>query len=616
MTRPMRIGNFSGTIGDRLGAFAENVRDTEIDVVCGDLLAEITVSMISGGFAGNPEALRNFYTPTFTAQLFPELETVAANGTKIVTNAGSLNPKGLAEEITAEVRRRGLDLTVAYVRGDDLYPRLQELKEKHQLTHLDSGSDLSVDTDRFVAANAYTGGWGITTALQNGADIVITGRVADASLILGPAAWWHGWERDDYDKIAGAIAAAHIIECGPQAVGGNFAGFASVPERTRLGFPIAEVAEDGTSVITKRASGASGPGSEQGMVTVDTVTAQLMYEIQGPLYRNPDAVLHVDSLHLEQAGPDRVQVSGAKGSPAPSTTKVGMHYYDGYRGAAYFFPTGLQINEKIDVLERQAADVVQNFDIERVLVSRLGRAVQDPHNQDEATQVVRIAFEGATEKDVTGAIAALNSYGLGGIPGFYVDFMLPTAVAQARVDYWPGLVDQAEIFQEVVFDDGRIVEVAPVETEPWTGEPVHDQFTTDADFGTTTGAALGEAVYVRCGDKGGNANVGVWVPRRTDGSVDEDAYDWLRSFLTVEKITSLLDLDESVVVERYEMTNFNGISFVLTGYFGRSGSSNLRVDQIGKSIGEYLRAKKVQVPSQFLRPELADAEAGLGVVER
>jgi hypothetical protein len=275
MARPIRIANFSGAIGDRFAAFAEAVRGEPVDVVMGDAMAEITMSMIVAGLVDDQEARRIFFWRPFLRQLGPQLATIAARGIKVVTNAGIYNPAGLAEAVRREIAEQGLDLTVAYVTGDDLNDVVGDLIAAGRLTDLDTGDVLTVDADELLAVNAYLGGWGIKAALDEGADIVITGRVADASLVTGPAAWWHGWRREELDKIAGATAAAHVIECGPQATGGNFAGFTTIADNTLPGFPIAEVADDGSFVITKRAA-------DGGAVTVDTVTAQLMYEIQGP----------------------------------------------------------------------------------------------------------------------------------------------------------------------------------------------------------------------------------------------------------------------------------------------------------------------------------------------
>ncbi|WP_273941181.1 acyclic terpene utilization AtuA family protein [Kutzneria chonburiensis] len=463
MARPIRIANFAGAIGDRFSAFEEAVRGEPVDVVMGDAMAEITMSMIVAGFVDNADARRGFYWEPFLRQLRPQLATVAERKIKVVTNAGIYHPAGLAEAIRQDIADQGLDLSVAYVTGDDLTDTAKDLVAQGQLAHLETGAAPTVDPDDFLAANAYLGGWGIKTALDEGTDIVITGRVADASLVTGPAAWWHGWARDDLDRIAGATAAAHVIECGPQATGGNFAGFTSIADNTRPGFPIAEVADDGSFVITKRAA-------DGGAVTVDTVTAQLMYEIQGPRYLNPDVTWHTDAIELTQQGPDRVLVTGAKGSAASETTKVGINFQRGYRGAMWLFPTGLDVDAKVDMLKAQAEQVRQDRPVDELHFFVCGRPAADPRDQWQATVATQVVVAAPTQRAVTAFLAQLGSYALSSIPGFYVDMNQGWSTnAQPRIDYWPGLIRQADLAHQVHLPDGRVLDIAPLRS--WRRSP-------------------------------------------------------------------------------------------------------------------------------------------------
>jgi hypothetical protein len=402
--RPVRIANFSGAMGDRFSAFEEAVRGDPVDVVIGDSMAEITMSMVVAAFHGNPDGRRRFFSEFFLRQLRPQLPAIAEKGIKVVTNAGIYHPAGLAEAIRAEITAHGLDLKVAFVTGDDLTDTAKDLIADEQVNHLETGATLDVDPAELLAVNAYLGGWGIKAALDEGADIVITGRVGDASLVTGPAAWWHAWDREDLDRIAGATAAAHIIECGPQATGGNFAGFTGIADSTLPGFPIAEVAGEGSFVITKRA----GDG---GAVTVDTVTAQLMYEIQGPRYLNPDVTWHTDSITLAQDGPDRVRVTGARGSAASRTTKVGVNFQHGYRGATWLFPTGLDVDAKIDVLKAQAERTRHDHPVDELHFFACGQPVPDPENQWQATVAVQLAVAAPDRKTVSGFLNQFCSYG-------------------------------------------------------------------------------------------------------------------------------------------------------------------------------------------------------------
>ena len=342
--RPVRIANMSGYLGDRSTAMREMVEGGPIDVVTGDYLAELTMMILGKQRAKNPTA---GFAATFLSHLDPVFTTVLERGIKVVVNAGGLNPAGLADAVRALGAKKGLSPRVAIVTGDDLAPRLSELiSAGHQLRHLESGTPMPHDHSQVLTANAYLGAWGIVRALQSGADLVICPRVTDASLVVGPAAWWHGWQRDDWHRLAGAVAAGHIIECGAQATGGNYSSFRQLQNLQHPGFPLAEVAADGSSVITKH------PGTG-GAVTIGTVTAQLVYEVSSTRYANPDVVTHLDSIHLSEAGTDRVAVKNARGSAPPETTKVAITMRGLFRNELTFAFVGLQIDEKIAVFQKQ-----------------------------------------------------------------------------------------------------------------------------------------------------------------------------------------------------------------------------------------------------------------------
>ena len=284
----MRIGNCSGFYGDRLSAMREMLEDGPLDVLTGDYLAELTMLILGRDQLKDP-ALG--YARTFLRQLDDCLALALERGVRVVSNAGGVNPAGLAARIAEIAARQGLSPKIAYVDGDDLRASAGSL-----------GLGVSA-----LTVNAYLGGFGIAAALAGGADVVVTGRVTDASLVVGPAAWWHGWSPSAYDELAGAVVAGHVLECGCQATGGNFSGFAQIENPAQpLGFPLAEVAADGSSLITKH------PGTG-GLVSVDTVTAQLMYEIQSSRYLGPDVTTHLDTVQLADAGRDRVTITGVRG---------------------------------------------------------------------------------------------------------------------------------------------------------------------------------------------------------------------------------------------------------------------------------------------------------------
>jgi len=347
VSEALRIANCSGFYGDRFSAALEMLEGGPIDVLTGDYLAELTMLILWKSRTKDPDA---GYATTFLRQMEEVAGLAIDRGVKIVANAGGLNPAGLAMKLRQLLERLGLRAKVAHIEGDDLLPRVGELQAAgHDLRHMDTGRSLADAGVEPVSANVYLGAWGIVEALSSGADIVVCPRVTDASLVVGPAAWRFGWARDDWDRLAGAVVAGHIIECGPQANGGNYSFFSEVPGITKLGFPIAELREDGSSVITKH------PGSG-GLVSVGTVTAQLLYEIQGRRYINPDVVTRFDSIQLSSEGSDRVLVSGVRGEPASDTLKVSINYIGGYRNTMTFVITGLDVEAKAEIARRQLFD--------------------------------------------------------------------------------------------------------------------------------------------------------------------------------------------------------------------------------------------------------------------
>ena len=574
--RAVRIANCSGFYGDRLAAAREMVEGGPVDVLTGDYLAELTMLILWRTRAKRPEA---GYAATFLRQLEDILGTCLDRGIRVVTNAGGLNPAGCADAVRALADRLGLAARVAHIEGDDLLPRLADLQAAgHGLAHLDTGkalADLGVEP---VTANAYLGGWGIAAALDAGADVVVCPRVTDAALVVGPAAWWHGWRLDDWDALAGAVVAGHVLECGAQATGGNYSFFTEVPGLEHPGFPLAEVDADGSSVITKH----PGTGGE---VSVGTVTAQLLYEIAGPAYANPDAVARFDTIHLTQDGPDRVRVSGVKGEPAPPTTKVCINYLGGFRNSATFVLTGLDLEAKAELVRRSLFAAIEGeaaFD--EVDVRTTG-------TDDGA--LLRVTVKDADQAKVGRAFSgAAIELALASYPGFHTTG--PPSDASPYGVYWPCLVPATEVAHVVVLEDGRRIEIPPVHAAsaptvaPEPPQPVA------AVPGARTRAPLGAVVGSRSGDKGGNANLGVWA--RSD-----PAYAWLASELTVERLHQLLPETAAFDVQRHELPNLRALNFVVVGLLGEGVASSTRADPQAKALGEQLRACEVEVPMELLR---------------
>lgn len=581
MARPIRIANFSGYLGDRYTALDEAMAGDPVDVLAGDYLAEITLAALAARYRKDPS---RGYVEYFLDQIAPHLDAIGKRGIKVVTNAGGFHPAGLA----AALRELAPELHVAHVEGDNVVSRLDEYAEAgHRLENLDTGLPLSSWGIVPMAANAYLGGWGIAAALAEGADIVICGRVTDASLTAGPAAWWHGWRRDDWDALAGAVAAGHIIECGPQAVGGNFSGFTRIANMLTPGFPIAEIAADGGSVITKHAR-------DGGEVTVDTVTAQLVYEIQGPRYLNPDVTVHLDTLRLAAAGKDRVELSDVTGSPPPPTTKVAVFGQLGYTVVNTVYATAPDVDAKVALLRAQIGkDLPEGVELD---ITCLGTAATDPETQWAATVPVRVMAAAAEREPLVAFDLAqrLGSLYLQSIPGFFHDGGgTLKATPRPRIDYWPALLPMSAAGHRTVLGDGRALDIQPPAETATAPQPVHPEPRAAPAPAGTRLVPLGTVAYARSGDKGGNSNVGVWVP-------DERAWPWLRDTLSTIEIRRLLPEVKDAEIVRHEFPALRAVHFVLRGLLGTGGSSNLRVDQVGKAVGEYLRAKHVAVPQELL----------------
>jgi hypothetical protein len=594
---PVRIGNSSGFFGDRMEAARDMVEGGPIDVLTGDYLAELTMLILWKARQKDPDA---GYARTVLGQLEHVLGTCLDRGVKIVNNAGGLNPAGLAGQFAALAERLGLHPKIAYVTGDDLLPRLDELTAAgHGLNHLDTGQPLADAEGKPVTANAYLGGWGITAALDAGADIVICPRVTDASLVTGPAAWWHGWGREDFDQLAGAVAAGHVIECGPQATGGNYSYLHEITDRRYPGFPVAEVAHDGSSVITKHA----GTG---GLVSVGTVTAQLLYEIAEPAYLNPDVVAHFDTITVEQQAPHRVRLSGTRGTPPPPTLKVCVNFLGGYRNTMTLVLTGLDIEEKAawaaDELFAVLGGRDQFSDVD-VRLLRFDRP--DAPGNEQATAHLRVTVKDRDPRRVGRRFSnATMELALGGYAGFHTT--TPPSAESAYGVYWPATVPATEVAHVAVLPDGTRVDVPPAPVTAVTSGTAASAGSAPGPGGAadppaafadgsyvSVRAPLGRVCAARSGDKGGNANVGLWAR-------DAAGYAWLRAYLTAGRLRELLPEARDLEIRRFELPNLHALNFVITGLLGEGVASSTRPDPQAKGLGEYLRSRLVELPRGLL----------------
>jgi len=556
-----------------------------VDVVTGDYLAEVTMLILARSRMRNPGG---GYATSFLRQLEPVAGEIADRGIRVVVNAGGLNPAALVSATEELLSKLGVTLSVASVEGDDLLERIPSLLESHDLAHLDTGAPFSTWERDPLTANAYLGGFGIAAALGAGADIVITGRVADASLASGAAAWWWSWSPSDFDALAGAVVAGHVIECGAQATGGNFSGWLEVADLTRPGFPLAEISRDGSSVITKH------PGTG-GAVTVDTVTAQLLYEVGQPAYLNPDVVAHLDTVELDGDGADRVRISGVRGSPPPETTKVAITSLGGWRNSSTVVLTGLDVDEKAATIERSVrAELDGRAGISELRFVRIGQAAVDPPDQMAGSCLLEISVDGDEAACGRPFSALLVELALANYPGIYYTSVPGSGSVYGA--YWPTLVPQEIIEQVVVHADGRreVVEWAGTGPPGTTGASVDPGTAMDSApgpgvAGPSVDGPLGWLVHARSGDKGGNANVGLWVS-------DPAAWPWLASTLTTDRLRALLPEVASLPIDRYELPNLRAVNFVIGGLLDGGATEARRYDKQAKALGEWVRARYAPLP--------------------
>ncbi|GLW91365.1 exopolyphosphatase [Actinokineospora globicatena] len=545
----IRIGNASGFYGDRFDAVHEMLTGGALDVLTGDYLAELTMLILGRQRLKDPGG---GYAKTFLRQLERSLGVAKEGGVKIVTNAGGLNPAGLAAAIRALAQDQGIDVNVAHVEGDDVR---------------------ALGFDGALTANAYLGAWGIAECLAAGADIVVTGRVTDASLVVGPAAAHFGWGRTDYDRLAGATVAGHVLECGTQATGGNYAFFTEF-DATRPGFPIAEVHADGSSVITKH------PGTG-GAVTTETITAQLLYEIQGADYLGPDVTTRFDTIALDGDGPDRVRISGVRGGPPPETVKVCVNTLAGFRNSATFVLCGLDVDAK-------AALVKQQLQFEDVTWTLARTDHVDAETEETASALLHATIRTPDPAVAKAFSRATVELALASYPGFTLT--APPADGTPMGVYRPEFVAPGSVEHVAVLPDGTRRHI------PWTpGAPVRPRpvAVPGAAFGSTRRAPLGTILGARSGDKGGDANLGVWARHPA-------AYPWLATEMTTDRLRLLLPEAADLVIDRHLLPNLNAVNFVLHGLLDSGVATATRFDPQAKALGEWFRSRHVDIPEELL----------------
>ncbi|MEV8595121.1 acyclic terpene utilization AtuA family protein [Streptomyces sp. NPDC052012] len=556
---PLRIGNASGFYGDRFDAMREMLTGGDLDVLTGDYLAELTMLILARDRLKDPDA---GYARTFLRQLEDCLGLAHERGVKIVTNAGGLNPAGLADAVRRLAERLGIPLRVAHVEGDDL-------------TAAHPGA---------LAAHAYLGGFGIAACLREGADIVVTGRVTDAALVTGPAAAHFGWTPDDHDRLAGAVVAGHVLECGTQATGGNYAFFREGDVR-HPGFPLAEIHADGSSVITKH------PGTG-GFVDAGTVTAQLLYETGGARYAGPDVTARLDTVRLTQEEPDRVRIEGVCGEAPPPTLKLGLNRLGGFRNEVTFVLTGLDIEAKAALVREQMGDALAKSPPAEVRWELVRTDRADAGTEETASALLRLVVRDPRQEMVGRALSsAAIELALASYPGFHV--MAPPGKGVPYGVFEDVYLPHGAVDHVAVLHDGRRITVPPPHVTADLIDVPEPALPAPLPVGPTRSAPLGRVAGARSGDKGGNANVGVWA--RSD-----DAWRWLAHELSVERFRQLIPEAAGLPVTRHTLPNLRALNFVVEGILGAGVAAQHRFDPQAKALGEWLRARHLDIPEVLL----------------
>ena len=506
---------------------------------------------------------------------------------------------------------------VAWVEGDDLIEEVREAAAKGEVVaHLDSantevGDRLPGNVRDFlsggkgkdvVSANAYLGARAIKRALDEGADIIICGRVADASPVIGAAWYWYQWSDSDYDRLAGALVAGHLIECSSYITGANFCGFDEYDYQNLmvdLPFGIAEIETDGTAVITKH------PGT-QGVVNIDVVKCQFLYELQGRIYLNSDVSADCQNIVIEEVGKDRVRFSGITGGPPPPTTKLAVFYKGGFENQLLYNATGYATEEKYKLVEANLRNQLKRNKIEDQFqlldFQRLGLPETNPRSQHASTTYLRVFSQADTQETLYGLLKSFQQIGMQHFSGFHLSLDTRTAIPRPYLAFYPGLYPQSQLKERAgilslegkptMFDAGhpsQYQKLNPRETYETTEPQALES------FGPTKNARLGDVVLARSGDKGANINCGLFVRKA-------EHYPWLQNFLTVQRMRDLMGEDwrEEYFIERMEFQGLHAVHYVIYGPLGRGVSSCRLLDALGKGFADYIRDKVVEIPTSIL----------------
>lgn len=599
-----------------MASFAKAYPHDPVDVIISDYLSEANMVTAAARKVDSSTAGQSYsdsnplsvsapaFEASFLEALEPALDDLAKYKIKVAVNAGGSDTEGLYHVVYDMIDKKGLSIPVAWISGDEVLPTLQAAMQagKAEFRNIYTNEKLADWKCEPIYAQAYLGGLGIAEAFSQGAQIVIAGRVSDASPVIGSAYWYHGWRRSQLHELANAFVAGHLIECSNYVTGGNFTGFRDLEASgwDDIGYPIAEISSDGSVVITKQTK-------TGGVVTVDTCSSQLLYEIQGPHYYNSDVVAVLDGLWFEQIGRDRVALHGVIGRPPPTTTKVGVTARGGFQAEAYYFLTGLHIAEKARMLEAQLRRGLAPYSDKFTNLSFgvLGSAAPNADNQNAATATFRVFVQARSAEDIAPKkfLRPVIDNIMQGYPGatFHLDFR--QGIPKPYFEYFVTLLPQSEIRHVVHFKDRETLIAPPEVVEQHSSRQpsqIGPAIAIDiTKFGPTRRLPLGSIVHARSGDKGSDCNCGFWVRH-------SDEYTWLRNLLSVDKIKELLgkEYDSSrrpaIQIERFELHNLKGVHFLFRNLLDRGVSSTSSVDFLGKNCAEFLRSRHVDVPVKFL----------------
>lgn len=588
----VRIGGASGFWGDSARATGQLLQVEQLDYIVYDYLAEITMSILARARAKDDS--KGYATDFVSAAMQPNLAAIAGRGVKVISNAGGVNPQACVAALRALIEQQGLNLKVACVVGDDLLDRREQLQAQG-ITEMFSGAAFPA-ADKVLSINAYLGAFPIARALAMGADIVVTGRCVDSAVTLGACIHAFGWTRDDLDALAMGSLAGHILECGPQATGGNFTDWEKVPDLATIGYPVAEITADGSFICTK-------PEGTGGLVSVGTVSEQLLYEIGDPqAYILPDVVCDFSTAAIEQVGPNRVRVAGATGRPAPDTYKVSATYADEFRGGTYLTFYGIDADRKARALGEAVFTAARNTlkayglpDFSETSIELIGAESQyGAFRQIEGSREVamKIAAKHAMQAGI--GILLKEAVGLGlatppGLSGFAGSRPSPSPV----VRLFSCTVPKAQVQVRVLLGDDAVASDEVHGTVLNVASIARPALPAAQPAGEMIKVPLIAIAWGRSGDKGDKANIGI-IARRPEyfpficAALTEDAVR--------ERFSHFLADASAASVQRYLLPGIHAVNFLLHDVLGGGGVASIRNDPQGKGYAQLLLSCPIPVP--------------------